>query len=98
VLELVLQPGVDPEYAALQVVHGEAVGPAAAARLLVDGFPALAAHGGRLDARQAGVPVGPEQDPGGVGSLKGLAAHLKLLVLKELAHFSLPLRHSPSML
>ena len=59
------QPGVYPEDASLQVVHGEPVGPAPAAPLLVDGLPALSAHGGRLDAGLAGVPVRPEQDPGG---------------------------------
>jgi len=56
-------PGVDPEDALLQVVNGEAVGPAPRARLLVDGAPARAAHGGGLDAGQAGIPVRPEQDP-----------------------------------
>jgi len=55
-------PGIYPDDASLHVVQGEAVGPAPAARLPVDGASALAAHGRRLDAGQAGVPVGPEQN------------------------------------
>lgn len=56
-------PGIDPEDPLLQVVDSEPVGPPPRARLLVDGAPALTAHGGGLDAGQAGVPVRPEQDP-----------------------------------
>lgn len=56
-------PGINPEDALLQVVDGEPVGPASRARLLVDGAPARTAHGGSLDAGQAGIPVCPEKDP-----------------------------------
>lgn len=70
-------PGVNPEDALLQVVHGEPVGPPPRARLLVDGASARTAHGGGLDTGQAGIPIRPEKDPMGTAGqrLVGMQQH-----------------------
>lgn len=58
-----IRPGVNPEDAALQIIHRESIWPASVAGLLMDRLPAFSTHGRSFDPGQAGVPVGPEEDP-----------------------------------
>lgn len=55
-------PCINPYNTSFHVVHSEAVGPAAAARLPVDGASAFTAHGCCLYPGQTSIPVCPKQN------------------------------------
>lgn len=56
-------PGINPEYATLQIIHRKSIWPASISSFLMDRLPAFPTHGCSFNPGQAGVPVGPEKDP-----------------------------------
>ena len=60
--EHLMLPCINPDNTSFHVVHSESIGPAAAARLLVDGASAFTAHGRGLYPGQTSIPVCPKQN------------------------------------
>lgn len=56
-------PCIRPDDPLFLVIQGESVGPGSRLHVLEHDVPADSAHGCRLDARERGIPVGPEKDP-----------------------------------
>lgn len=56
-------PCIRPNDALFQMIQSESVGPGARLHVLEHDVAAHSAHGCSLNAREGGVPVGPEKDP-----------------------------------
>lgn len=56
-------PCIRPDDPLFLVIQSESVGPGSRLHVLEHNVPADSAHGCSLDARERGIPVGPEKDP-----------------------------------
>lgn len=56
-------PCIRPDDPLFLVIQSEPVGPGSRLHVLVHDVPADSAHGCSLNAREHGIPVGPEKDP-----------------------------------
>lgn len=56
-------PCIRPNDPLFQMIQSEPVGPGARLHVLEHDVAADSAHGCSLNAREGGVPVGPEKDP-----------------------------------
>lgn len=56
-------PCIRPNDPLFQMIQSESVGPGARLHVLEHDVAAKSAHGCSLNAREGGVPVGPEEDP-----------------------------------